>query len=57
MAGGKSHSQAATTQQTLSIAEGKKLIRWIARYTVDGTPVTQSLPVEMARLLRARRDF
>ena len=53
MAGGQSHSQAATSQQILSIAEEKSLIRWITRYTAAGTPILLLLLLEMAKLLRA----
>lgn len=55
MAGGLSHSQAAAAQQILSIAEEKTLIRWITRYTTAGTPISPSLLIELAELLRARR--
>lgn len=55
MAGGLLHSQAATALQILSIAEEKILIRWITRYTTAGTPISPSLLIELAELLRARR--
>lgn len=54
-AGGLTHVQAAETQQLLSNAEEKTLVKWITHYTAAGTPLSPSLLVELAELIRQKR--
>ena len=55
MAGGLSRAQATEMTQILSNAEEKTLVRWITRYTCAGSPMTPSLLLELAELIRHER--
>ena len=55
IAGGLSRAQATEMTQILSNAEEKTLVRWIKRYTCAGSPMTPSLLLEMAELIRHER--
>ena len=55
MAGGNSQAQAKESNQILSNAEEKTLVRWITRYTTAGSPLSPALLIELAELVRHRR--
>jgi hypothetical protein len=55
LAGRTSPSQAHETQQILSNAEEKTLVRWITRLTSTGFPASPALVVEMADEIRRNR--
>jgi hypothetical protein len=55
LAGRTSPSQAHETQQILSNAEEKTLVRWITRLTSTGFPTSPALVVEMADEIRRGR--
>ena len=53
--GGNSHAQARELQQILTNAEEKTLVRWIERYSIAGSPISSSLLLELAQLIRIKR--
>ena len=55
LAGRTSHAQSRETQQILSNAEEKTLVRWVARLTSTGFPASPALVVEMADEIRRGR--
>lgn len=55
VAGGLSHSQASEMKQILSNAEEKTIVRWTTRLTRTGSPMSPTLLVEIAELIRRQR--
>lgn len=55
MAGGLSCAQATEITQILLNAEEKTLVRWISRCTSAGSPITPTLLLELAELIRHER--
>ena len=55
LAGRTSHAQSRETQQILSNAEEKTLVRWVTRLTSTGFPASPALVVEMADEIRRGR--
>ena len=55
MAGGLSRAQATEITQVLLNAEERTLVRWISRYTCAGSPITPSLLLKLAELIRYER--
>jgi hypothetical protein len=53
--GGVSRSTAQEMAQILTNAEESTLVRWIKRYTITGTPITNAILKELALNLRAAR--
>ena len=57
LSGASSRAQARETQQNLSNAEEKILVRWITRLTATGFPASLKLVLEMAEEIRRERVF
>ncbi|KAM0706169.1 hypothetical protein Q7P35_006718 [Cladosporium inversicolor] len=55
LAGRTSRSQAHESEQILSHAEEKTLVRWLTRLTSTGFPASPALAIEMAEEIRLRR--